>query len=205
MSNVDEIVYYIKENEKKIVDYIDYESIDVYKFLQQEFNKGDITSNFLFQFLYRSFYRLDNAGLTDEFKKEYFRIMEENRNIKNINISDIVMRLYYFKRRKGDYSIQFSFTTKLINTINVFYPIYDSEVARVFNFSTYNIKDVDKKLKRYLKYHSIITSTYDDIIDNNLLKDTLNLFDRKFINNGLSQVKKLDFLVWSAGKLLKKK
>ena len=99
-----------------VIDNIDNESIDVYKFLQSEFNKCDVTTNYLFQFVYRSFYRLDGAGLTDEFKVEYFRIMQEKRYSNMINLEDIVRRLYNFKRRKGDNSVQFSFTTKLMNT-----------------------------------------------------------------------------------------
>ena len=47
------------------------ESVDVYLFLCDEFARGPVTQNYLFQFVYCSFYRLDNAGLTPEFKFSY--------------------------------------------------------------------------------------------------------------------------------------
>ena len=132
------------------------ESVAVYAFLYNEFLKGDVTLNPVFQFVYRSFYRLDNAGLTPEFKKAYFNLMQQYRNEDLIDPKEIVEKLYMYKRRKGDHSIQFSFTTKLINTIDPTYPIYDSEVARVFQFSTYYLKDNEKKIARYLQQQDTI-------------------------------------------------
>ncbi|HUI43757.1 MAG TPA: hypothetical protein VL523_17490, partial [Terriglobia bacterium] len=38
------------------------EWIDVYQFFQGEFERGPVTENRVFQFVYRSFYRMDNAG-----------------------------------------------------------------------------------------------------------------------------------------------
>jgi hypothetical protein len=36
----------------------------------------------VFQFTFRSFYRLDNAGLTPEFKSKYFALLEESRKVR---------------------------------------------------------------------------------------------------------------------------
>ena len=56
------------------------ESIEVYRFLIKRFREtDDITKDEVYQFLYRSFYRIDNAGLTKEFKNEYFKILQEYR------------------------------------------------------------------------------------------------------------------------------
>ena len=41
------------------------------------------------------------------------------------------------------------------------------------------------------------------IIDRNLLPETIRLFDQAFKDNKLSEMKKLDFIFWSAGKLKK--
>ncbi len=82
------------------------ESFDVYRFLNKEFkNTEGITKNNLFQFVFRSLHILDNAVLTPE-----------------------------FKTRKDLNSIQFSFVTKFANIIDNQYPIYDSEVIKLFNF-----------------------------------------------------------------------
>lgn len=203
MRTLREISNYIQANESRIVERLEPESIHVYKFLHSEFLKGDVRSNLVFQFVFRSFYRLDNAGLGSEFKREYFHIMEAKRNFQQFNIQEIVQKLYNFKRLKGDNSIQFSFSTKLINMINVNYPIYDSEVARVFGFSTYYIKDNEEKLKRYIEQHDHIQKTYSTILNEKVLDTIIKLFDTKFPENSLSDIKKIDFIFWSTGKLLK--
>jgi hypothetical protein len=58
---------------------LDVESFYVYNFLKDEYlETKDITTNHLFQFTYRSFYRLDNAGLTKEFKNRYFELFKRD-------------------------------------------------------------------------------------------------------------------------------
>lgn len=203
MRSIDEILEHIQSKQIDIIENLEYESIAVYLFLQEEFKKGSVTDNYLFQFVYRSFYRLDNAGLSKGFKSEYFRVMEEYRKQTSIDPIDIVKRLYPFKRLKGDNSIQYSFATKLINTINPEYPIYDSEIALVFRFPVHYIKDINKRLERYQQQQACIIDTYKNIIESKCLKTTLKLFDERFKGNDLSVNKKLDFIVWSTGKLIK--
>ena len=96
----------INENYKRAINKLSIESFDVYRFLNKEFkNTEGITKNNLFQFVFRSLHILDNAVLTPE-----------------------------FKTRKDLNSIQFSFVTKFANIIDNQYPIYDSEVIKLFNF-----------------------------------------------------------------------
>ena len=64
----EEIIKLINSNSQDIVDNISRESIDVYNFIKSQFDENNIIENYLFQFIYRSFYRIDNAGLTKEFK-----------------------------------------------------------------------------------------------------------------------------------------
>ena len=83
----------------------------------------------MFQFTYRSFYRLDNAGLTPEFKSRYFELLQEYR-IKPIDLKDICVDLYEYKTRKGYNSVQFSFATKLANTIDENYSINEQNIIK---------------------------------------------------------------------------
>ena len=73
MKTTEEIINLINNNAQAIVNNISHESIDVYNFLRTQFDITNVAENYLFQFVYRSFYRLDNAGLTAQFKTEYFR------------------------------------------------------------------------------------------------------------------------------------
>jgi hypothetical protein len=151
--------------------------------------------------VFRSFYRIDNAGLTPEFKKEYFKILEQNRNEKQFDFEKVLRSLFLFPNRKGQNTLQFSFATKLFNTIDDKMPIYDSEVAKMFSLSRPYQTEFEIKLDKYLDQLDIIQKGYEQITEQNLLPKTIELFDREFENNKLSEMKKLDFIFWSAGKI----
>jgi len=200
------IIDYIEENHQNIIENINIESINVYLFIQKQFELPNIPENHLFQFVYRSFYRLDNAGLTLKFKSAYFELMEKNRNVSAFNFKEIIKELYKYPpiKKNIENTFQFSFVTKMISTINDKYPIYDSKVAKVFNFSKPISKDFDKKFEVYLIQFNKIIDTYNEIFENNLLPLTISEFDKKFPNIDLSMTKKLDFIFWSAGKIKEK-
>ncbi len=195
---------WINQNAYSIIEKLEQESIEVYKFLKKEYEKTDIKQNYLFQFVFRNFYRLDNAGLTPEFKKEYFNILEKNKK-NEPDIKKILLELSKFRNRKGQITLQFSFTTKLLNMIDDNMPIYDSQVAKIFGFSRPYNSDFSVKMEKYLNQYKILTEVYANILNQNLLSETITLFDQKFNNNNLSTVKKIDFILWSAGKLVNKK
>ena len=83
------IVKEITENLDKIFANVDRESIEVYRFLKSEYEKGNILDNYLFQFVYRSFYRLDSAGLSEKIKTRYFELLSEKQNDLEIILSEL--------------------------------------------------------------------------------------------------------------------
>ncbi len=198
---IEKISDWIEDHSIEIIGNIEYESIDVYNFLKMEFSKSNANENYLFQFVFRSFYRIDNAGLTPEFKKEYFKILEQNRNEKQFNFKKILKQLYNFPNIKRQNTLQFSFATKMFHTINNSMPIYDSGVVRMFSLSRPYQSEFCVKLDKYLDQLNIIQKGYDEIIEKNLLPKTTELFDQKFVNHRLSDMKKLDFIFWSSGKI----
>lgn len=201
MKKTREITDWIENNSTEIIENIDQESVDVYNFLKSEFKKSNVNKNHLFQFVFRSFYRIDNAGLTPELKKEYFNILQQYRNEKKFDFEKVLRRLYSFPNRKGQNTLQFSFATKMFNTINDSMSIYDSKVARVFSLSRPYQSKFEIKLDKYLDQLDKIQTSYKQIIEQNLLPKTTGLFDQEFKDNKLSEMKKLDFIFWSAGKV----
>lgn len=201
MKRINEIANWINRYSNEIIENIEQESIDVFNFLKTEYSKSDVTKNYLFQFVYRSFFRLDNAGLTPEFKTEYFELLETNRKEKQFNFEKILKRLFDFPNRKGQNTLQFSFTTKMFNMIDNLMPIYDSEVAKMFGFSRPYNTEFEKKIDKYLYQFDVISKGYNEIRNERLLTKTIELFDDRFKKNNLSEMKKIDFIFWSAGKI----
>lgn len=198
----------ILENKDKALKKLDSESFYVYDFIKEQFNQTeDIRNNHLFQFTYRSFYRLDNAGLTSEFKSRYFELLQEYRT-KEISLKDICIDLYEYKTRKNLNSVQLSFATKLANTISSDYPIYDSEVIKLFNFNQpYHITDRDLKIDKYLEQYKYISSTSKELLLNKNIILILNSMNSIFGESSvkMEESKKLDTLMWAVGKVLNEK
>ncbi len=201
MQKIETISNWIENHSIEIIENIEQESIDVFNFLKKQFQNSNINENYLFQFIFRNFYRLDNAGLTTKFKKEYFIILEEYRNKKTFNFREIVKRLSLLPNRKGQSTFQFSFTTKMANTIDNSMPIYDSEVAKMFSLKRPYQIEFEIKLEKYLQQLEEIKQGYELILKQNLIPKTTELFDQKFINSQMSEMKKIDFIFWSAGKI----
>lgn len=203
MRTTEEIINLIENKAQEIIGNISNESIDVYNFLKTQFDNSNVTENYLFQFVYRSFYRLDNAGLTTQFKTEYFNLMQEYRQLDNFDFATILHRLFEIVNYQRQNTFQFSFVTKMQNTINNNKPIYDNEVAKVFSFNRPKLGiTFNDKLDFFLNQLLIIDQTYITIIINNRLQNIITLFDNKFQLNNLGQIKKLDFIFWSAGKII---
>jgi len=195
----------ILDNKDKALKQLDVESFHVYDFIKEQFNQSkDINCNPLFQFTYRSFYRLDNAGLTPDFKKRYFELLQEYRT-KPIDLKAICIDLYEYKTRKGLNSVQFSFVTKLANTINPNFSIYDSEVIKLFDFNQpYYLKDRDEKIDKYLEQYDYIQHVSKELIKNKDIQSIFLEMDSLFgdVCKSIGDIKKLDFLMWGVGKEL---
>jgi len=194
----------IERNADYIVKEIGRESVDVYTFISGEYEKAQISGNSVFQFIYRSFYRLDNAGLTREFKDHYFQLMDSCRDQESVDIEALTRALHPYLTRKGHKSLQFSFVTKLANTVNRSYPIYDAEVARVFGFRRpYSYLGFDFRLQRYIEFYRQLREIYVAILADNELADARLLFREHYQApaDRVPDMKVLDFIFWSLGKL----
>ncbi|MDP3699259.1 MAG: hypothetical protein Q8R47_06780 [Nanoarchaeota archaeon] len=176
---------------------IDQESIDVYKFLQQSF-PTKVDEN-VFNFVYRSFYRLDNAGLSDKWKLKYFVLLKN----KETSLPIILKILYDIKRLKGDHSYQFSFATKLIHTINNDAPIYDSLVDGIFEFR--KPKNNKNTINWCIKTYDLLKKEYTSLLQDDQVQQCIKKFKKKYSAQTISDTKALDFILWSIGKELKLK
>lgn len=97
------------------VDALGQESVPVYLFITDRFTStSDVSSDFVFQFVFRSYYRLDNAGLGDDFKKRYFQLLQQHRTCPRPDLRRLCEELAPYETKKGKQSLQFSFATKLL-------------------------------------------------------------------------------------------
>jgi len=109
------------------------------------------------------------------------------------------------KQEEGLNSVQFSFVTKLANTINPNFSIYDSEVIKLFDFNQpYYLKDRDEKIDKYLEQYDYIQHVSKELIKNKDIQSIFLEMDSLFgdVCKSIGDIKKLDFLMWGVGKEL---
>lgn len=147
------------------------ESVDVYLFLSEQFSRGDVRTNYLLQFGFRSFYRIDNAGLIHEFKKKYFELTEHANEPGKLNLECLSRELYKHPNLKGNSTLQFFFVSKLAHTVDASYPIFESEIAGLYGLKRpANRKEFDERLNDYLTFYSKLKSDYDDVLEKEVLQ-----------------------------------
>ncbi len=192
----------ILRNQDKILSYIDIESVDVYRFLKNEYKKGPINDNAVFQFVFRSYYRLDNAGLGDGLKKKFFELMVDKQD----NLKKILLELYRIPTLRNLSTVQFSFATKLLHTLDSNNPIFDSEVSDVIHKKVSG-KNKEEKIESCLRIYESLKSTYVTLLQDEQIVKVILKFREKFKVNksDVPDMKVLDFIVWSLGKLIKRK
>lgn len=196
----------IKSFQKEIIESLKEESIEVYLFLKTQLETTDITKNYLYQFVYRHFYGMKRAGLTDKFYEEYFRTIEEYKNKPEFfKLETTIQNFKELKSRsrkgKEVESFQFSFLTKLSHSINPNNPIYDKYVCKACDISHQYISDPNKKLESLLKAYKQIEDIYLNIAKHNSLSEVVNEFEKKFTSKEISLTMKYDFIFWQAGKV----
>lgn len=210
MQSTKDIVGKINLLQVDIIKSFKQESIDVYLFLKSKLDTTDVTYNHLFQYVYRHFYGMNRAGLTDQFYKEYFKTLEKYKNKpESFNLEKAIKRFLEFNSRtrkgKEEKSLQFSFLTKLSHSINPKNPIYDQFVCKACGISQYYDSGKSKKIERLLDAYKKIESIYLSITKENLLSQVVKEFDENFNTEKLTTTMKYDFIFWEAGKLLANK
>lgn len=197
MRDVNIIISNILSKEHKILNEIQQESIDVYIFILEQYKKGNILNNHIFQFIFRSFYGLDNAGLSIEQKEKFFKLLKEKQN----DLNKILDDLYEIPNRRNLKGIQFVFATKLLNMLDSNSPIYDSQVANVIGQRVMGITR-EEKIQSCKEIFRNLESLYKTLLDDKRIKNIISKFRVKYDKqNKCSDAKILDFILWGLGKI----
>jgi len=78
---IDKIIKEIDEKKEDILSNLNSESINDYIFIKNEFDRDNILNNAGFQSRFKSFYRMNSAGLSNSQKKCFLNYYQINRKI----------------------------------------------------------------------------------------------------------------------------
>ncbi len=196
------IIAEIIKNKDKILSNLKQKDTDKYCYIKKRFEDGNILNDLKFQAVFKQFYIMNSAGLSEECKKCFFRLLSE----KQCDLKYILSELYEIPRLNKTKSIQFSFATKLIHTVDNRKPIYDRFVGYIIDKKVEGISK-DEKIASCLKIYNFLDNLYQRIINDNKIKHIINDFRVKFnaSEQNISDEKILDFMLWSLGSIAAKR
>ena len=185
------------------------EDLDIHTYLTllNIFQNVDVAQDAEFQSKYCRYWRLFGAGLSQNFRSAYFELMEGLRGRPIPSIGEVTRILYDVPSNKsGRKTLQFSFASKLLHTLDPHRPIYDSMVATFYRFMVpAPNKSFDVRLQSFLSFYGFLIIEYKKVLSNGLIQRAIAHFRHRFsVPDEYTDEKIIDTLVWRAMDLRKK-
>ncbi len=182
---------YIEETSdlQMYIDMID--SLNEAEGLSEEFKKG--------------FVKLYKLRRNEDFRKVYFDLLQNyDSGFKEQNRAD-ALRLIIEELQKAPGNVELSFATKLMATADDSVPIWDSYVEAVIKqwypkefAAASKQKGIDAAIAKF----SLLEGFYEELEANGEAQAYVEVFDQQFPNSGISDAKKIDYVLWAYGKQL---
>lgn len=151
-------------------------------------HKVDVSKDMGFQRRYNGFYKLRQRK--PEFYKGYYEFMESNKK-KDICFNETLRILYNEFGR-----IEISFSSKLVATINPRSPVWDEFVLKNLNLKKPNYGSPETRINKAIEIYSKIQQWYSKFLITTEAKQWIELFDSRYPNTNITDVKKIDLILW---------
>ena len=142
--------------------------------------------------------------------QEFYKFFEENKNNKEITFAEIIQHISNVEHKVKQTSknptgkaktVEASFASKMLATINPNHPIWDSQVLRYLNIKIDDTLDYDSKIEKCITVYQQIEEEIAAFIETAEGKRCIELFDATFPSCvDFSSYKKVDFYLWNLGK-----
>ena len=162
--------------------------IKKYFAIMDKFSDPNFKEDVEFRKLFNDFYKIRQRP------KEFYDLLYfylENKKNTNVKYEDI---LNYFQVEYG--SLEKSFSSKVLATINPDMPVWDSEVLKKLDMTAPTINTKNRFEKTVEMYYEIV-EWYKEYMETYNAKEAINEFDKVFQNNEVTRVKKIDLILWS--------
>ena len=192
-SNLPELIH---KNRDAILSQLDMNTLSVYHWLQDNLHTRNVAIDQEYRKRYGHYYGM--RFVSNEYRERYFQMMEDLKNIPGVSFREISQQLYLVDQKH-----EFSFISKLLHTIDPSCPIYDSRVARVLGITRYPKNDFQKVLKRDEGILDKLRNVYHQLETDSRLTELLIQIDQRTPDKPISIEKKLDFILWALGGIIK--
>ena len=159
--------------------------IEKYSWIMKRVHETDVSVDIDFQRAFNSFYRMRQHP--EHFYRVYYKYLEKNKNNGALTFEDVVTYLYH---ETG--SIHASFSSKLLATVREDMPVWDKFVLQNLGLRAPYYYEKER-LQKTIRLYDRICEWYTTAE----ASEKLHVFNEKFPESNLSDVKKVDFILWA--------
>jgi len=157
-----------------------------YVWLQDHIGLCDVSTNEHFQRRFNGFYRVRRGLL---WRTAYYGLMESAKAT-GIDFPDALKEIY---RRTG--RIEASFSSKLVATVDQSKPVIDRFVLANFELRLPRWGLLERESETIDVYRKLCAA-YGDFIEGPIGTMMRQRFEREYPNSGISELKKIDLVLW---------
>lgn len=158
-----------------------------YEFIVSQVHNTDLSSNKEFQKAFNGFFKMRQRS--QEFYTLYFSLFESLKT-QSPDFSTIIKTLYCETNR-----VEASFSSKMLATIDPTYPILDKFVLQNFGLKL-PYPSSKNRIEKTISVYDDIINRYQSFMGTSECTELLQKFDAQFPNSTISDIKKIDFVLW---------
>ena len=144
------------------------------------------------------FYKLNQGMKNANNQKSFFNLLKECINNKQDDYATVLKKLSLKTGRN-----EMSFASKIVATVNPEKPIIDRIVLGHFKISRPSYGDLKHKISKSINIHNEIEEEYLQFLKSKLGEELMDNFNKKIKqqhNFKITNIKKLDFILWQTRK-----
>ena len=168
---------------------------DAYVRIIEMFKETDVSKNMEFQHLFTWFYRVRRSK---EWLEGYYKVFQKLRDKKGLDIETILTELDKMVDGGGK-TLELSFASKMLATINTDMPIWDSLVKKNLGLPDAPSVNEPDRIRKGAELYGMLCETMKDLVTSPFVDLEIRKFDEMLPEyRNISRMKKLDFLLWGS-------
>lgn len=162
--------------------------LDKYEMIMRFAASTDVSHDAGFQKAFNAFYRIRRNA---EWRKCYYALFEQAK-VNHFGFADVIRTLFHVTG-----NVECSFSSKMIATIDPNKPIWDQYVIQNLGLELKG-KTPQDRVENAIEVYESIEQWFAVYLKTEEARENIAVFDRMLPSyNWLSDVKKIDFLLWS--------
>lgn len=162
--------------------------IEKYQFLRQLLFETDVAENRDFQRAFNGFFRMGRRS--DAYYADFYGYLERHKST-GISFSD-ALECFYEKHSR----LEMSFVSKMVALVDPSRPIWDSIVTKGHFGIVAPYANAKNRLQKGIEKYDQYCRSYSTYMQTAEAKEKIKEFDKLLPNTEITDVKKLDFMLW---------